>query len=262
MKGFISDYYYWTNHNEERLAIPPMVSNNSYYGSSGVRKGFNGYEQEKSMKNKANRLSQDGRNVHSGGSISTREHAKRMSRLRVRCNDINSFVFYNATFFQRMDMEKEPTCFELYERLHRPKGKSNEWKCTKNELRERQSQSGEGSSQHSTQQSDNIYLEIVGGINKEGHIFGLGSQAVVVKDSSTSHSISNDGSSSREIVAMKTKIDALTIELQQKTLEQEMIKQKKWTNGSKGLRGLCYKTICLHRHLNLQDRKIKAMRLW
>jgi hypothetical protein len=34
--------------------------------------------QKVSTMNKKNRQSQDGHNVHSGGSISTREHAKRM----------------------------------------------------------------------------------------------------------------------------------------------------------------------------------------
>ncbi|KAJ1405244.1 putative transposase, Ptta/En/Spm, plant [Sesbania bispinosa] len=81
-----------------------------------------------------------------------------------------------------------------------------------------QSQSGEGSNQ---QYANNIYLEIVGGINKKGRIFGLGSQATTLKNSSTSHSISTDGASSGEVVAMNAKIDALTAELQQKNLEQE-----------------------------------------
>ncbi|KAJ1386438.1 hypothetical protein SESBI_40801 [Sesbania bispinosa] len=80
---------------------------------------------------------------------------------------------------------------------------------------ERQSQSGEGSSQQS---ANSIYLEIVGGINKKGHIFGL-SQVAIVKDSSTSHSISTDGASSGEVATMKAKIDALTAELEQKNLE-------------------------------------------
>lgn len=34
MKGFMSNYYYWTNHDEPRPLFPPMVSRNSYYGSS------------------------------------------------------------------------------------------------------------------------------------------------------------------------------------------------------------------------------------
>ncbi|KAJ1415044.1 Transposase-associated domain [Sesbania bispinosa] len=325
MKGFMSDYYYWTNHNEQRPVIPPLGSNNSYYGSSGVREGFNDYEQmvmdaagpplgnfleqqgldcgdqmredpnpeakiffdmlaaaqaplyngcesyselsvaelfkwleqdedkirkcfnsrgslayknamfkvrkvedkgewigqdlldqlrakweaedwqQKSIKNKENRLAQDGHNVHSAGSLSTREHAKRM----------------------RKEMDKEPTCFELYERFHRPKGKPNEWHNEKqgkiaemyqSQIVEKQSQSGEGSSQQS---ANSIYLEIVGGINKKERIFGLGSQATTLKNSSTSQSISTDGASSGEVATMKAKIDALTAELQQKNLEQE-----------------------------------------
>ncbi|KAJ1404631.1 putative transposase, Ptta/En/Spm, plant [Sesbania bispinosa] len=131
-----------------------------------------------------------------------------------------------------MEMDKEPTCFELYERLHRPKGRPNKWLNEKqgkivemyqSQIAESQSHSREGSSQQS---ANSIYLEIVGGINKKGRIFGLGSQATTLKNSSTSHSISTDGASSREVVAMKAKIDALIPELQQKNLEQEKIKQK------------------------------------
>ncbi|KAJ1437887.1 hypothetical protein SESBI_03312 [Sesbania bispinosa] len=92
-------------------------------------------------------------------------------------------------------------------------------KCTKSQIVEKQSQSGEGSSQQS---ANSIYLEIVGCINKKGRIFGLGSQlATILKNSSTSQSISIDGASSGEVAAMKAKIDALTTELQQKNLEQE-----------------------------------------
>lgn len=96
------------------------------------------------------------------------------------------------------------------------------------QLSERQSHSGEGSSQQSTQQSDNnIYLEVVGGINKKGRILGLGSQAATIKAASkASPSISTDSVSSEEVAAMQAKIQELTAELQQKNLEQEMIKQK------------------------------------
>ncbi|WJX63018.1 hypothetical protein P8452_47949 [Trifolium repens] len=40
----MSDYYYWTNHGEDILPIPPVVVNHSYYGSSGQRKMFDNYE--------------------------------------------------------------------------------------------------------------------------------------------------------------------------------------------------------------------------
>jgi hypothetical protein len=43
-KGFMSDYYYWTNHGEDIPPIPPVVVNHSYYGSSGQRKMFDNYE--------------------------------------------------------------------------------------------------------------------------------------------------------------------------------------------------------------------------
>ncbi|KAK2352239.1 hypothetical protein QL285_096552 [Trifolium repens] len=55
--------------------------------------------------NTQNRKSQAGHNVHSGGSISAKEHAKRM----------------------RVKLNREPTCFEVYQRMHKPEEKSNEW---------------------------------------------------------------------------------------------------------------------------------------
>ncbi|PNX83353.1 hypothetical protein L195_g039394 [Trifolium pratense] len=45
MKGFKEDYYYWTSHGEKRPPILPVVSNNSYYGSSEVREDLNDFEQ-------------------------------------------------------------------------------------------------------------------------------------------------------------------------------------------------------------------------
>lgn len=68
-------------------------------------------------------------------------------------------------------------------------------------------------------------MEVVGGINKKGCIFGLAYQAVAIK-SSGKNSISNDAISSEEVAALKDKVQALTDQLQQKTLEQESI--KKW----------------------------------
>jgi hypothetical protein len=44
-KGFMSDYYHWTNHGEEIPPIPPAVVSHSYYGSSGQREMLNNYEQ-------------------------------------------------------------------------------------------------------------------------------------------------------------------------------------------------------------------------
>ena len=93
---------------------------------------------------------------------------------------------------------------------------------------EKHSQNGEISSQQPTKEIDNdIYMEIVGGINKKGRIFGLGSQAVVVKESlRPSPSISTNVDSSEKVAAMEAKIDALTAELEKKNLEQETLKLK------------------------------------
>ncbi|KEH16652.1 hypothetical protein MTR_0125s0060 [Medicago truncatula] len=93
---------------------------------------------------------------------------------------------------------------------------------------EKHSQSGEISSQQPTEEIYNdIYMEIVGGINKKGRIFGLGSQVVVVKESlRPSPSISTDVASSEKVAAMEAKIEALTAELEKKIFEQETLKQK------------------------------------
>ncbi|XP_058751562.1 uncharacterized protein LOC131624640 [Vicia villosa] len=121
------------------------------------------------MINKQNRKCKAALNVHNGGSISTREHAKKM----------------------RVELHREPTCFEFYQRLHRPKGKPNEWfnetedkiaEMYQTQIFEKNSQSGGGSNEQSTQQSDNdVYMNVVGAINKKGRIFGLGSLAANVK---------------------------------------------------------------------------------
>ncbi|CAL5186512.1 unnamed protein product [Lathyrus oleraceus] len=45
MKGFMDDYFYWTNHGEQGPPFPPIVFDNSYYESSEARHDFNDYEQ-------------------------------------------------------------------------------------------------------------------------------------------------------------------------------------------------------------------------
>ena len=44
-KGFMPNYYYWTNHGELMPSIPPIVFDNSYYEDSGLREDYNRYEQ-------------------------------------------------------------------------------------------------------------------------------------------------------------------------------------------------------------------------
>ncbi|CAI8584111.1 unnamed protein product [Vicia faba] len=68
--------------------------------------------------------------------------------------------------------------------------------------------------------------EIVGGINKKGSIFRLGSQAATIKEFLKSSSFISIDVSSDKVVAIEVKIEALTAELEKKNLEQEMIKQK------------------------------------
>ncbi|KAJ1424649.1 Transposase-associated domain [Sesbania bispinosa] len=45
MKGFMNNYYHWTNHGEPIPQSPPMVVDHSYYGSNGQREMFDNYEQ-------------------------------------------------------------------------------------------------------------------------------------------------------------------------------------------------------------------------
>ncbi|PNY06242.1 hypothetical protein L195_g002705 [Trifolium pratense] len=136
-EGFKSGYYRWTSHGERRPTIPPMVSSNSFCGSSMA--GEHNFYEEMVMYGSIPSLGelcmlwtrlrfhcrlvsklQRGRGGKDKGGwivskmdtmcivedpyISAREHAKRMAELN-----------------------REPTWFELYERLHRPKEKPNEW---------------------------------------------------------------------------------------------------------------------------------------
>lgn len=95
------------------------------------------------------------------------------------------------------------------------------------QIAERHLENGEeGNSQESTQISDNnIFLEVVGGINKKGRIFGVGSQAATFK-ASTKDSTSTYSTSSEEVHTLKDKVEALTTELQKKTLEHENMKKQ------------------------------------
>lgn len=45
LKGFMSNYYHWTNHGEEIPPIPQVAVNHSYYASRGQREMFDNYEQ-------------------------------------------------------------------------------------------------------------------------------------------------------------------------------------------------------------------------
>ncbi|XP_039686948.1 uncharacterized protein [Medicago truncatula] len=158
--------------------------------------------------------------------------------LKRRCKVLSDdFMLKRAVSELRVELDREPTWFEIYDKLHRPKAKPDEWfnetqakiaEMFQTQMFEKHSQSGEISSQQPTEEIDNdIYMEIVGGINKKGRIFGLGSQVVVVKESlRPSPSISTDVASSEKVAAMEAKIEALTAELEKKIFEQETLKQK------------------------------------
>ncbi|WJX10356.1 hypothetical protein P8452_01091 [Trifolium repens] len=128
--------------------------------------------------NTQNRKSKAGHNVHSGGSISAKEHAKTM----------------------RVELNREPTCFEVYQRMHKPKEKSNEW------FNEEQA------------------LIAVGHWRSSRPVFDFGCGSVSAEEVRCWGLVGD--SFSDKVAALEAKIEALTIELEQNNLEQETLKQK------------------------------------
>ena len=100
-------------------------------------------------------------------------------------------------------------------------------------IAEREPESGEGS--NSQQSDNNIFLDVVGGPNKKGRIYGLGSQAVsIVASSSKSSFVPVEGVTPEEVTTMKATIQALKDQIQQKDQKwqelQDELQQKdqKW----------------------------------
>ncbi|XP_058744612.1 uncharacterized protein LOC131634279 [Vicia villosa] len=149
----------------------------------------------KSQINTHNRRSSDGP-LHTGGSIPTTEHYKRLKK----SSDTN------------------PTCWELFQKTHRVKGNPNKWVSSKSEMVaneyekriiERDSQEAPGDDVSSHQSDNIIFLDVVGGVDKKGRIYGLGPEAAKYKSSGSSIS---DGISLTEYEHMKTVISDLSVE--------------------------------------------------
>ncbi|CAK8534903.1 unnamed protein product [Lathyrus sativus] len=149
----------------------------------------------KSEINTHNRRSSDGP-LHTGGSIPTTEHYKRLKE----SSDAN------------------PTCWDLFQKTHRVKGNPNKWVSTKSEMvaneydkriLERDSQEAPGDDVSSHQSDNNIFLDVVGGVDKKGRIYGLGPEAAKYKSYRSS---TFDGISSSEYEQMRTVIFDLSAE--------------------------------------------------
>lgn len=94
------------------------------------------------------------------------------------------------------------------------------------QLIERQQQSGEDIGEQSTQKfQDDVFLDVIGGIDKKGRALGLGSHAAVLKESLKDSSY-RDATMSEEISILNGQVQTLTAELQQKNIVQENITRK------------------------------------
>ncbi|KAL2342606.1 hypothetical protein Fmac_003891 [Flemingia macrophylla] len=129
---------------------------------------FEEFEKEKARTNANNRNSSDG-SLHTGGSIPTSEHFKRLNEYQRRLSE-----------------------------------------------RESHQSSGDGASS-SVQSENSIFYDVVGGLNKKGRIFGLGSEAGKYKASSSG---SYDGISNSEYEQMKNLVSNLSEE--NRTLKEQL----------------------------------------
>ncbi|XP_045791816.1 uncharacterized protein LOC123886553 [Trifolium pratense] len=134
--------------------------------------------------------------LHTGGSIPTTEHYKRLKK----ASDIS------------------PTCWKLFQTTHKFKGDPNKWVNSKSEIVaneyekrivERDSQEPLGDDVSIQQADDIIFLDVVGGVDKKGRIYGLGPEAERYKRSRSS---TYDGISSSEYQHMRTIISDLSAE--------------------------------------------------
>ncbi|XP_020208217.1 uncharacterized protein LOC109793165 [Cajanus cajan] len=157
----------------------------------------------KSMTNANNRNSSDG-SLHTGGSIPTSEHFKRL----------------------KISTDMTPTCWDLFQKTHKT-ANGNTWVSSKAErianeyerrLSERESQQLSGDHAASSVQSENsIFYDVVGGVNDKGRIFGLGSEAGKYKPSSSTFL---EGISTPEYQQMKNLVSNLSEE--NKSLKEQL----------------------------------------
>ncbi|WJX29777.1 hypothetical protein P8452_18382 [Trifolium repens] len=151
---------------------------------------------KKAELNKVNRISSNGP-LHTGGSIPTTEHYKRLKK----------------------SSDTSPTCWQLFQTTHKYKGDPNKWVSTKSEAvaneyekriveRDTQEPLGDDASIHQAD-DDDIFLDVVGGVDKKGRVYGLGTEAGKYKPSRSS---TYGGISPSEYQHMRTIISDLSAE--------------------------------------------------
>ncbi|KAK2441843.1 hypothetical protein QL285_013089 [Trifolium repens] len=161
----------------------------------------------KSQVNTHNRRSSDAP-LHTGGSISTTEHFKRMKK----------------------DSNVSPTCWALFQRTHKVKGDPSKWVSTKSEkvatdyekrILDRDTQETPRDDVSSHQSDNNIFLDVVGGVDKKGRVFGLGPEAGKYKPfvSSTSNGISQSEYEHMRAVISNLSAENMTLKDKLKTHE-------------------------------------------
>ncbi|XP_058767311.1 uncharacterized protein LOC131640986 [Vicia villosa] len=127
---------------------------------------------------------------------------------------------------KKKSSDTSPTCWDLFQKTHRVKGNPEKWVSSKSEMVaneyekriiERDSQEAPGDDVSSHQSDNLIFLDVVGGVDKKGRIYGLGPEAAKYKPSK---SFTSDCISSSEYEQMRTVISDLSVE--NKTLKDKL----------------------------------------
>ncbi|XP_028785138.1 uncharacterized protein LOC114741041 [Neltuma alba] len=161
---------------------------------------------------KVNRASTTGGTQHKGGSIPNTEHKRRLA----------------------LELGRDPSMFELFKKTHlndktgkfadqRAEIAHDEFMRRKAEL---SSERGSPSVQ-SNQEEFNIWLEVTGGKNKKGRIYGFGSEADddICTPQRSSPSINSTSMNTNVETELRTRITELTQENQQIKQEHQEMKQ-------------------------------------
>ncbi|KAK4283560.1 hypothetical protein QN277_000498 [Acacia crassicarpa] len=155
---------------------------------------------------KANRASSKGGTQHKGGSIPVSEHKRRMAE----------------------HLGRQPSVFEVFKKTHYSE-KTGEFAdhraaATHDEfLRRKASITSEGGSVQSNEDELNLWLEVAGGKNKKGRIYGLGSETQHVVSSTST--CSNNSSWDFNIQQMQMKMTQMSENYEQVKQENAQLKQ-------------------------------------
>ncbi|XP_028790143.1 uncharacterized protein LOC114746119 [Neltuma alba] len=161
---------------------------------------------------KANRASTTGGTQHKGGSIPNTEHKRGLA----------------------LELGRNPTVFELFKRMHlndkTRKFVDQQVELAHDEFIRRKAELSfeRGSpSVQSNQEEFNIWLEIIGGINKKGRIYGFGYEANddICAPQGSSPSINSTSINPNVEIELHTRITELTQENQQIKQDYEEMKE-------------------------------------